>query len=512
MANAAYDIANVYREEQSFLSFNFAGSRLISGRVYKEKIQFKDILNVMPGSSVKTLGAMIGLEKIEVDGEFDNEYYCQRDTEIVYWARLSFKKVLDSINVEMRNTAAGIGFNALLDRFPKLKYNDFTYDDHEFFRQGYYGGRTEVFNTSELKGKDIYYYDIRSAYPSVMRDIPLVNTYSMFSPKKLMLDYEGMSDVTVEAPSDLYIPYLPFRTKTKLIFPIGEFRGVWTHFELREAIKLGYKIIKYHEGRAFSRTLGFTLREFIEELYALREEAKLLGNQVIAYVVKIILNGCYGKFAMGNENTRMMTIAEEHELEGDYSSELFPNGQFLVKQITEYMPSTNFYTAARITAGTRHELYKPLSEAHALKNVLIYCDTDSIVTKGKKLTEKPGLGGLGLEYQGEKCHFKLPKTYMFKPVGRPAIYRCKGVKNNLAKQYFTKGYAKSMQPLKYVETCRKNFFIEERNKKSIKKEKFIPFNLWVDKPKQMRSKYDKRQILKNGDTRPFRILENENGQ
>ena len=82
------------------------------------------------------------------------------------------------------------------------------------------------------------------------------------------------------------------------------------------------------------------------------------------------------------------------------------------------------------------------------------------------------------------------------------VYKCKGVRGSLAKEFFTKGYAESMQPLKYVETCRKNFFITERNKKYGTKEPLIPFNMWVNKPKSLKAEYTKRNKLNAGRTKP----------
>ncbi len=110
-----------------------------------------------------------------------------------------------------------------------------------------------------------------------------------------------------------------------------------------------------------------------------------------------------------------------------------------------------------------------------------------------------------LEHKIKECQFILPKTYYIVWLDGTRKYKCKGVREKLAEEFFTKGYAESMQPLKYIETCRKNFFIKERNKKFKTKEKYIPFNLWVKKPKSMRSKYDKRIINSQGATKPIEL-------
>ena len=172
-ANVQYDTGNVFRESQEFLNVTLAGSRFIKVKINKEKLVLKDILNVIPGASVKKLGALIDLPKLDSGNDFDNEEYCQRDTEIVYFALLFFKNKLAKLNVSLKNTAAGTAFNALLKKFPLMQSSMLTEDDHEFMKQGYYGGRTEVFNTAKQTG-NIFGYDIVSSYPAAMCKIPYV--------------------------------------------------------------------------------------------------------------------------------------------------------------------------------------------------------------------------------------------------------------------------------------------------------------------------------------------------
>lgn len=508
-ANTQYDIGNVFRESQEFLSFTLSGSRFITGKIYQERVKFKDVFNVIPGSSVKSLGNMIGLEKIDVKGNFDNEEYCQRDTEIVYWSVLSFQNTLNKLNVEMKNTAASTGFSALLKTYDRLSVNLFNEKDHEFMKQGYYGGRTEVFFTKKIKG-DIYGYDIVSSYPHSMCGIPLVDTSSkIYTIRPKILSREGMSDCIVESPENIEVPYLPVKADDKLIFPSGRFRGLWTYFELREAQKLGYKIIKHFKAIEFKHSYDFSLSDFVDKIFKIRKKAKDNGDAVLQYACKIILNASYGKFAMGNEKSELVAFDEFHKIKGHFVSEVYPNNQIIVRKTTNHAPSTNYLTAALITAHGRHALYEHLIKATKNGRTLLYCDTDSIFFHGDNngfSTGKSGeLGSLGLEYEIAEAHFILPKTYMVRTKDGREIYKCKGVRGGLAKEFFTKGFAESMQPLKYVETCRRNLFIGARNKKYGTREPFIPFNLWVKKPKSLKSKYDKRVKKKDGSTRPIII-------
>lgn len=505
-ANLQYDTGNVFRENQDELNITLAGSRFIITKIYKEKVRFKDIFNVIPGASVKKLGKLIDLEKLDSGTDFDNEEYCQRDTEIVYWSLLNFKKALRKMNVELKTTAAGTAFNALLAKYPVLTVNNFNEADHEFLKRGFYGGRTEVFNCSNVTG-DIHGYDLISCYPDAMRKIPILDTGTKKYTKKPNFKNEGMVDCIVEAPENISVPYLPIKFDDKLIFPRGTFRGVWSYFEIREAKKIGYKIIRIFRAIEFTSMFDFKLDKFVNKIFQERAKAKKSGDLIMDYVCKILLNSCYGRFAMGNEKTELVAFEQFFKIKGDFASEIYPNNQISIKRITDHNPSTNFMTAALITAFGRHELYKHLINAENIGQ-LLYCDTDSVFYKGpkfKNIPKNPTLGDLDYQYSIKKARFVLPKTYHLEFTDGTEIFKCKGVWGELARNYFTKGYVEKIQPLKYIETLRKNFQIQHRNNKFETNEKYLPFNLWVNKTKSKASDYTKRIVYKNGTTQPFKM-------
>lgn len=510
-ANLGYDVGNLFRDDQEFMTANLAGSRFITAGVYKEKIKMKDILNVIPGASVKKLGKIIGLEKKEVNGQFNDVEYCQIDTEIVYWSKVLFTYKFRNMGAEMKNTAAGTSFSMLINTFKELSFNNFTDDEHEFLKKGYYGGRTEVFNTSKLKN-DIYGYDIKSSYPFSMTKIPIHNYFARKRTKKPNIDKnEGICECLVFAP-EMDIPYLPLKFDNKLIFPTGTFKGAWTFFELRHAKKLGYEILEIYDAIEFFQQKELTLKDFVYPLFKSRAKATENNDAVMDYCIKILLNSSYGKFALGNEKTSLAPFEVFFKATGNFSSVRYPNNQIAIKKITNYNPATNFLIASLITAFSRHHLYDFLVLAKK-SGTLIYTDTDSVFLKGDKIdikSKKGELGSLDLQYEIEECHFVLPKTYYVKLKNGEEIYKCKGVWGDLAKDYFKKGYVSKMQPLKYIETCRKNLYIQTRNEKNKKgiKEQMIPFNMWVDKIKGQTSDYNKRNVLENGMTQALELYFN----
>lgn len=492
-ANLNYDIGNLFKFKNSWhLIIKCAGSRFITVKslIYK-KIIFKDIFNVMPGQSVKKLGNLINLPKLEVNGEFDNEYYCQRDSEIVFWALQHYRQELLKIDVELKTTAASTAFQALSNKVPVLKNAKLSTYHNDYFREGYYGGRTEVFNTAKIT-TEVNGYDIISSYPYAMTKITIPDT--LYISDKFLIEKHGMSDVTITAP-DLHIPYLPFRDE-KLLFPIGTWRAKYTHFELREAKKLGYIINEVHSSLTFEKEEVMNLNDFIVETFKSRNRYKKSKNEVMTYVLKILLNSSYGKFGQGKEFTELLPFDERQEVIG---SEVFGNNQIIRKTIDEkYPPYTNFYIAALITAQARHNIYEYIK---IRPEDAVYCDTDSLYIKGELPKKVLGnsLGDLEHQHTLKECHFVAPKVYYVKTTDNKVYYKCRGVWGDLAQEYFTKGHVNKMQPLKYIETCRKNLY------KAKKKEHLLDFNIWVDKLKSKKSDYDKRVILKNGITQPIRL-------
>lgn len=505
-ANLNYDIGNIFKfDDSGHLKIITSGSRFISvkSKLFKRVI-FKDVFNVMPGQSVKSLGKLVSLEKIDVKGNFDNEYYCQRDTEIVFLALRKFKANLKLLNIDLKATAASTAFNHLVSKFTFLRYSNLTEEQNIFFRSGYYGGRTEVFNVSKQKD-DIHGYDIISSYPFAMTDVLIPDTGSIKKSKKFEKEFQGMSEVTLIAPLDLKVPYLPVKDE-KLIFPVGIIKGVWTNFEINEALKLGYKIKKFHRGHHFTNDLGFTFSDFIVPIFKSRNEYKKKLNDLMAYVLKILLNSCYGKFAQGGDEIELIDARELEKMK-NVAAEVLPNGQAIIKKNSGFKEYTNYYLASIITAKARHNLYQYLIKATKENRILLYCDTDSVFFKGTAFDKAmlgSDLGCLEKQYSILEAHFISPKVYYVKTKEK-SYYKCKGVWGELAEDYFKKGIVEKMTPLKYVETCRKNYYIKNSKNKKLKYKTFLPFNFWDLKIKAKKSDYDKRIILKNGDTAPIKL-------
>lgn len=130
-----------------------------------------------------------------------------------------------------------------------------------------------------------------SLYPFVMEKykFPDPNTLRTSTANDItrIKQYEGMSFIRVFSPRMRY-PYLPFRTPTKLIFMSGTFEGWYTHFEIREAVKLGYKILRVYKTYSYKKTC-LPFKDYVETLYNKRKEYKK-QNSSMEFVTKMFLN------------------------------------------------------------------------------------------------------------------------------------------------------------------------------------------------------------------------------
>ncbi|MFW6377229.1 MAG: DNA polymerase [bacterium] len=357
-----------------------------------------------------------------------------------------FQQGVNDIGGEVKLTSASTSLNIFRKSFQKFKLVQEHYlldkdkkQVKDFIFNAYYGGRTEVFRRGELY--NLNYYDINSLYPSVMLN-PLPNPNTVFIPdevsEKNIICYEGVTYCYVQAPDDLNIPLLPYKDKNtgKLIFPLGQWYGHYNNIELREAIKLGYKITPY-EQILYKKT--FTpFKSFITNLYEKRLYYKSI-NSSMEMITKLIMNSLYGKFAQ-RKNTNVDIKVLNSLTQQDYEDILLYNTHYDVKediaiktQEEEFNGVHSFpILSSYITSLARLKLYWYLSQYD-----VVYCDTDSIVTYDTLESSKE-LGEMKYEGHILKAEFFKPKMYYMekseytdvkiKGVSKPTIHDIEKIK------------------------------------------------------------------------------------
>jgi hypothetical protein len=486
--NLGYDLNNLFCGFLEKLEITYVESRIISARIIKAQVYFRDTLNHWK-LSVEEMGRRIGLRKIKTRA-FKNVAYCRRDTEITFKFIMAMKKEYEKIGCTLKATIGATALEYFYSKFCQRpnKEQVMSLEELLFCKKGYYGGRTEIFYTKPIEG-NIQYFDINSLYPSVMRDFEFPKLESRHWVRAPDFSKEGMVHASIQSASNK-IPYLPWRGNKGLLFPNGNIEGHYTYFEIRKALELDYKICKIHKALEFREKVR-PFVSFVETLYAARLKAQSENDELLSNSTKLILNNLYGKFAQGNMYSQLTPYTDPTKVEGVVYGNLILN-----KIKGKYPLHTNAIWSCYVTAYARHRLYQGLSLVENDGGLLIYCDTDSIIFESEKKIIKPSnrLGEFKLEGEYKYAHFKLPKLYCLIPKKGKWIFKAKGIPIKSAANYFKKGKAKFRRPYKLKESLRRNLSPKKIHE-------LIP-NYWEMNEKETKSIYDKRIIHSNGTTSP----------
>lgn len=271
---------------------------------------------------------------------------------------------------------------------------------YEVARKSYYGGRTQVFRPTAQSG---YRYDINSAYPAALINLSLpigepVEKIGPASKKAYERDTPGLYQVKVSVPEDTFIPPLPYRTKKRIAYPVGNFWGWWTIHELKYAESTGVWI------QSFDRSLTFAdsapaLADYCSHVYALRDQYR--ENKGLYRWLKNAGNCLSGKCAQRPEIVEItlgpepVTICRENRPCGGKCSSLVgccshmcwgtcgshipldKAGYVCAQKKYRIVDCANIHWAAYLTSYTRIELHKQLVSDGVGGRTAVYCDTDS---------------------------------------------------------------------------------------------------------------------------------------
>ena len=320
-------------------------------------------------------------------------------------------------------------FGAALKIFQKHYFKDRWYrTDREqwknnFERRSYYGGRCEVFRRGM---QAVESYDVNSMYVAIMRDElipnPTITRYIKNADQiRGMINSEFMTvECRVRVPR-IRIGLLPYKDKknNKLIFPYGEWRGVYQSVELREALKWGLEITEIYRAIWYPEAKNY-FKDYAQMTMDGRKAARAKGDVAEEQLYKYRGNGLYGKFgqqnAIGGQYIRLSQFTGE--LEG---MRIIPGaGDYWVEiPVEQYEDSWHTFpvVCATITAYARAKMLNALCNNG--ENA-VYCDTDSIkcigTPTGISIGDEPGQWGY--EYTKEQAFYR-PKRYADKRKGVP---------------------------------------------------------------------------------------------
>ena len=362
----------------------------------KKTIHCIDSMNYFP-FSVEYLGKHLGKPKLKVDffNVSDDELltYCKRDVEIIKDMIIHYLKFIINNDLGMFTISlAGQALNAFTHRFMKHKIH--IHHNKEIAaleRKAYYGGRTEAFYIGKIPEDKIYYLDVNSMYPYVMKHKELPTQLELYTDKpvkKHMHEWINNTLCIAEVTIKTDKPYYPYRYGKKLIFPVGKFRTALCTESLRLALKNNH-IVDIHKVAIYKS--GILFDDYVDFFYNLKSTAKEKGDKVWYLLSKLFLNSLYGKFGqriddiVEVQNVDVHTFGREKVYDADSDEHLVINYLWNRIEIVRLNASDSYNTfvaiSAHITDYARNLLLKYIEKA-GWSNVY-YCDTDSLFTNEK---------------------------------------------------------------------------------------------------------------------------------
>lgn len=497
--NSPLKIKGIIMQGRKILAFTINHSQI------KRNVKFVCSSGLFP-FSLKELTHSFDVEHKKLDEDVtlfkkvtpQMQKYLFNDVMGLYEAIEKFSQTDFIRDIGIKLTRSGTSFEVFKKCFkPKLPF--IPNDIKDFARLSYFGGRTEIFRPLYQGKKPINCYDINSLYPSVMHDFEYPGEFSHWQ-CDLCLDEFSISHCLVTCPENIKIPLLGTKINDKYIFPTGTFEGHFTNVELKKAIDLGYKIEKVYRTAVFKNAKKI-FKEFISFFY---NERKKTDCPVKKIVYKDLMNHLYGRLAI-NEERESITLTPS-EASRIYVEFIRPQGNIrLYSEQKKLFTYSNVVFSSFVTSYARLRLFSYLE---ILGDDLYYCDTDSVFTT-RKLENSKELGKMKLEYSMDEACFLLPKTYMLKNKQGDVIKKMKGFpKKNLGHIQFS-DYIGCMEGSIRMPAVKTSGGLAGL-KTALKKGEIL--TVLPDSQKQLRHKYDKREIYKKKNkyfTKPIRAIYQE---
>ena len=393
------------------------------------RVTFRDSMAKIPGSSVQSLGKMIGLPKLEgVSEDFHPGWsletdledparweYVIRDAEIVAKAMNMLHR-----SGKRKGTASGDAWQQMKrfiagdrdfkdnwkwkDLFPHL-----STDLDLRIRRAYTGGLNISMHHGRHDGIVITHEDVHSMYPTVMSYDPLPY---------------GIPNITLTPPRDgaLYIAEVRIKLQLK------EGRFPWYQFKnaadcIMEGIPFGTPVeacYSWHEVSLTNVDLDilsdwydieydpeyqpvyhvFLQRTGIFAGYIsqhMREKERAAKGSLEYTSAKLAMNSGYGRMALNRERVNTTVVPEKHLGE---DGELYDVWRFVSN--TEIADETENYIpyAVFVTSYARARLLENCLQMVMEGKKVFHCDTDSVIHEGPEspeLDHGDHLGGWGIE-------------------------------------------------------------------------------------------------------------------
>lgn len=506
--NLEYDIGNLMKGcDFKYVDEMIYASKLLSATLFGTQSYFLNSASFFAGP-LADLGKLVGIPKLE--GDPFSEEYALRDAEIVQVFMSRMQKRLNNMGINLGLSIGQLAMSAYRRKF--LRSNIVTFNRPDVL-DSYYGGRVEVYYKGVLHGP-VYVTDINSSYPDVMRNNHYPDT-ERIERSRLDTHEFGYGKFTVQVPETVFIPPLPYRAESgRLFFPTGKLEGTWTYAEIREAMKMGCKVLKESPGYGTNYSLD-PYGEFIDYFYGEREKVKKALRETSPgkpkdpdlmfedLFLKLIMNNRYGKDAQHKPSTLMTRVqlpkSKLEQYRGFVERKVGPFWGYKLER--ENPPKTaNYLWGTYTTAYARLSLLRKANAVHNAGSTLAYMDTDSIMFTGdaglKVLDIGDGLGRMSVETY-DLGVFRQAKGYLLcnrDETGDFVVQKsaCKGVPTKHALGFIRDGLARAIKPMRLKEALIRthaatNVDADEEFLRD------VGVNVWREVPKVMRGIYIKRK-------------------
>lgn len=463
--NVQYDLGALFADELDKVDVVMVGGRTI--RVNWGKKVFVDVFNIWP-MSVKKLGEAFGIKKIETTNMAEDKEYVFRDVEIIREAMLFAWRLCDSFGLDHLPATLGGFCVKLWKHWGGVN----CHDSSAISKEGYYGGRVELFKTVN-DSPSVAWTDINSLYPFVMQN-KFPDVLEDCGTK--LKDY-GMATVTISQPKDAIVT-LPYRNAAgRILYPWGKFKGTWTIAELLYAESKGARIDKVWQVMGTDSYI-IPYSTFVNRLYNMRLESKSEAERLF---FKLLMNNLYGRLGTSGTIGRSVWQNERNKFDG------VPYGEkVLVNYNLPLSDETNWCHAAYVTSYGRMDLNRYMHIIGA--ESLIYTDTDSTIfdCPSKVLPFATGdkLGDMKIENGGK--FLAGVETFAPKMYRADNLFKAKGVPRHLAEAFIKKGHAEFDLPFKMREAIR---YYDRGNKRKLA--------VWRQVQKFRREGYDRKKLIGN---------------
>lgn len=488
----------------------------------KYTVRICDSLNIFQ-TSIEKMGRDLGFPKGITPEKFksgdrsqgiteEDFVYCERDTDVLLKALTVLWEELG----EIRPTAPSIAIHYFQRNFvDRVWWVNRELDN--YFKGGFYGGRTEAYQIGALTG-DNYTYDYNSLYPDVMRNghypdpstLKKTDNPTVSQLINLMRDFEGVARVKL-AHLESEIGYIPLRRDDRrTVFPIGQYEATVCFPELRYAIQTGKVRIQEVAWVVFGKRISSPFARFVDTIYPKKVEASKRGD-FRKELWKLLLNALFGKFCEHHVNDEWYCPEYDESLHsklrdkyGDIQwhpmDENSEGGYFKTgpnSSHEEFTDHTIFAWGAYITSYARAKNAKTQDQIRAIGIPVYYTDTDSFITPlplPADWVDDSELGKLKLEKYPRMERINGNKDYQREGKGRQTKGVARGGPNELTVVGFDP-YTRQPNAYRFVRLVR----VREARRRGL----ICGQRLYITKV--LKGTYDKRIVKPGGKTEPCRL-------